>query len=355
MQKEIIARNRALSIGLDVDKKKSVIVVLDPSSGHVLFEGSLAHDEACWCSFLERFPGCRLRAFYEAGLTGFWQCRMLRRLGVDCQVVAPNAVPKEPERRQRKNDRLDAMTLALLAVHPPRGFVRVPTEQEEDDRELIRTREQLVKQRVRVINQVKAKFTFHGIPMTAGARSGSDAWVKEVGELLAERSSLGLAVTVLLDMVTALNRQMRRIEAAIRDLGRTDRFSARNARLQRIPGVGPMTAMAFLTEVFRPEEFTTSNRLASHLGLVPTEWSSGGTSRHGHLTRWGPPHLRRLLVEAAWIWVYRDPGAQRLYLNLCRGRLRKKAIVAMARRLVTAMWAMTVKQEEYNFHWKHAA
>jgi transposase len=113
--------------------------------------------------------------------------------------------------------------------------------------------------------------------------------------------------------------------------------------------------MAFLTEVFRPEDFQTSGKLSSHLGLVPTEWSSGGTVRHGHITRWGPTHLRRLLVEAAWVWVYRDENANRLYMKLCRGRLRKKAIVAMARRLATAMWAMMVKKEDYNFHWKNAA
>ncbi|MFH0883803.1 MAG: IS110 family transposase [bacterium] len=355
MENQVTASSSLVSIGIDVDKQKSVVVALEVMTGQILYEGGVVHDRDSWQRVLRRLTGYRLWACYEAGCTGFGLCRMLRELGVDCRVVAPSAVPKEPERRQRKNDRLDATTLALMVVHPPRVFVRVPTPLEEDDRQLIRTREQLVRQRVRVINQVKAKLLFHGLSLDVAARSGTTVWAQAVRPLLPEGSSLCTAVEALLEQLVSLNTLIGRLERALRKLGKEDRYAQANVRLQRIPGVGPLTAMAFLTEVYRPGDFTTPQQLVSHLGLVPTEWSSGGTVRHGHLTHWGPPHLRRLLVEAAWVWVYRDPDAKRLYLDLCRGRLRKKAIVAMARRLATAMWAMTVKGEEYRFHWKQAA
>ena len=109
--------------------------------------------------------------------------------------------------------------------------------------------------------------------------------------------------------------------------------------------------MAFLLEVFRPEDFPTAAKLASHLGLTQCEHSSGGRVRRGHITHWGPAHLRKLLVEAAWGWIRKDPQAMQRYLSIRSGKERKRAIVAMARRLAIAMWAMTVKEQDYNYRW----
>ncbi len=355
MQNQFSDSHSVLSIGMDVDKQKSVVVVLDVSTGEIVFEGTVPHKRESWEKLLQRLPQQPLWACYETGSLGFWLCRMLRDMGVRCNVVASTAVPKEPERRQRKNDQLDALTLALMYLHPPRSFVRIPTTQEEDDRELIRTREQLVKQRIRAVNQIRAKLRFHGISIDETIDSRSKRWLAHIRDLLPTGSSLQLAVASLLTLLETLNKEIQLLERGLRELSRTDRFEQTSARLERIAGVGPLTSMAFLTEVYRPGDFPSSDKLMSHLGLVPTEWSSGASIRHGHITRWGPSHLRRLLVEAAWEWVRRDSDAKELYEHLCRGRLRKKAIVAMARRLATAMWAMTVKEEEYNFHWNKAA
>ncbi|MBU1636431.1 IS110 family transposase, partial [bacterium] len=85
-----MAQDRPLAAGLDVDRRGSVISVLDPSNGEIVFEGKLAHDIQTWQRFLARFPECRIGAFYEAGPLGYTLCRRLRSLGVDCQVVAPS-------------------------------------------------------------------------------------------------------------------------------------------------------------------------------------------------------------------------------------------------------------------------
>jgi transposase len=82
------------------------------------------------------------------------------------------------------------------------------------------------------------------------------------------------------------------------------------------------------------------------------EYSSGGKQRRGHITHWGPPALRRLLVEATWIWVSKDTQAQQRFHSIRAGKSPKVAIVGMARRLAVALWAMTVKKQEFAYHWK---
>jgi len=219
---KVITSDRVLSIGMDVDKKKSVVIVYDPLCGELLFEGSISHDQLSWERFITHFPGCSIKGYYEAGCTGFWLYRTLRSLGVECYVVCPSSIPKESDRRQRKNDRLDALTLAQLISMPPRRFVRVPTVEEERERELIRTREQFVKQRVRVINQIKAKLLFHHITLDDTARSGSKGWIVLVREAIADIPMLNIATGSLLDLLTCLNQQVTVIEKSLRYLSCKD-------------------------------------------------------------------------------------------------------------------------------------
>jgi transposase len=122
--------------------------------------------------------------------------------------------------------------------------------------------------------------------------------------------------------------------------------------LRHIPGVGLLTAMAFLLELFRPEDFATAEALACHVGFTCCEWSSGSRRRQGHITHFGPAILRRLFVEAAWTWVRKDPDARRCFEAISASSKRRKiAIVAMARRLAIVMWAMTVRQQDYAYRW----
>jgi transposase len=154
---------RTISLGLDVDSETVMVVALDLSNGIIEFEGRLRYDEASWSKFQKRFEGCRIWAVYEAGPVGFGLCRMLRSLGIECEVVAPSAVPKSPVSKQTKTDRRDALALAQLSIYRPRSFVRIPTEQEEADRQLVRTRYQLQKDRVRVMTRIRSQLLNYGI------------------------------------------------------------------------------------------------------------------------------------------------------------------------------------------------
>ncbi len=279
--------------------------------------------------------------------------RMLRKMGVDCHVVAPSAIPKSSVQRQTKTDRRDALALAQLYFYRPQPFVRVPTEQEEAERQLIRTREQLMNDKVRVMNQIKSFLNnYHFQPPE---KKGSTSWSKEFRTWLKSIDTVYPQLRTVLDaklrQLDFLEEEIKQITSAIRALSRTEAYHDRCQRLCQICGVGPLTAMAFLLEVYRPEEFATAGKLASHLGLTQCEYSSGGNVRRGHITHWGPAHLRRLLVEASWVWIRKDENARQCYLFIRHGKERKRAIIGMARRLAIAMWAMIVKEEDYNYHW----
>ncbi len=174
---KVIAKDTILSIGLDVDYTSSVVFVLDVHNGELLFEGRIPHDKERWRHFLKRFINCRIRACYETGGIGFHLCRMLLSLGVDCQVVAAGKVPHSVEDRQQKNDRRDAKTLSEMYFHRPESFVRIPTEQEEADRQLARTHDQLTRNRVRTMQRIKALLIFHHlVPPTGIGKSWSNGY-----------------------------------------------------------------------------------------------------------------------------------------------------------------------------------
>ena len=352
-KKRLIAQERSVAIGLDVDSKASTLVVLDVMNGDILYEGHIAHDREHWLKFLKRLPQCRIWACYETGGIGFHLCRMLIALGVDCKVVPVSKIPKAPESRQQKTDRRDALSLAQLYYHAPKSFVRIPTETEEAHRQLIRTRYQLMKDRVRTMLRIKAFLLFHHIPRPAGSKTDWSRsyrlWLKS---LPCHCSELNDCLQIYIDELENLEKLLHRISEKIIALSRTDRYRTACDRLtKQIPGVGPLTAMTFLVEIFRPEDFTTAEALASHVGLTPCEYSSGKRHRYGHITHWGPPHLRKQLVEAAWIWVRKDPQARERYQSIRAGSKGKIAIIGMARRLAIVMWAMTVKEQDYQYRW----
>jgi transposase len=339
-------------MGLDVDARSAFVVVRDEATGRMVDHRRVASRIEAWGAYLGRFPGCRIRAYYEAGCTGFGLQRLLTSLGVPCRVVPASDVAKEANAEKMKTDARDAWRLSQTPWVPPHSYARVPTVEQERDRQLIRTREQLRKDRARTKDRIGKLLLFHSLapPEDVGpwwSTSGM-VWLRDV-----EFSSMPLRLSVdsLLSELDHLDHLVRQVERGMRQLSRAEPYRDAATRLQSIPGVGLVTAMTFLTEVFRAEEFSNARQLAAHVGLTPSEWSSGGRRRQGRITRWGAPHLRRVLVEAAWRWVGADEGARRCYAALTVRRGRKKAVVAMARRLAIAMWAIVKKGETYQYHW----
>lgn len=290
----------SVSMGLDVDSKTSYIFAFDTQHGELLYDGRITHSRSDWEKLLTRFPGCRIFACYEAGGIGYNLSRMLNDLGVDCKIAAPSMVPRSANDKQ----------------------------------------------------QIKAFLEFYQLKAGSNVKN---LWTKTGMQWLKTvecKDSVRISLNAHIATVEHHDAILRSLEKAIKELSRTVKYKTDCDRLtSQLSGVGTLLAMSFLTELFRPWEFDNAKALSCHVGLTPCEWSSGGRIRQGHITRWGIPHLRKHLVEAAWVWIRMDLQARKRYQEIRSGKEPKKAIVAMARRLAIVMWAMTVKKEDYNYQW----
>jgi len=298
---------------------------------------------------VERFALLRGRAHrivYEAGPTGFALARALQRAQLCAEVVAPGKVPR-PANRGSKSDRLDCRKLALYAEKGLLSAVAIPTVEEETARQVTRLREQIVKKIRRVKQQIKGLLLQHGIAEPPGLKTWSLAGVAAL-RTCRMPEALRFAMDMLLEELQSLTKARRRTEGRMREMSHQRRYMASERVLQSHPGVGAITSMTFLTEIYRPERFANKRELASYCGLAPRVCQSGETRHEGTLIKGGRCGLRRLLVEAAWVWITKDPDAMACYRRLVRNTGKsQKAIVAMARRLAIRLWCMARRGEMY--------
>jgi len=283
---------------------------------------------------------------YEAGPTGFSLARILREAGFSAEVIAPSKMLVQPG-PEAKSDRLDCRRLAMFSAKKLLRPVRVPTKQEEADRQVIRLREQFVRKSRSVQQQIKSFLLQHGIADPVGMKTWSVAAIIALRGLDLCRE-LRFCLDVLLDEYKHVKAELTRINKEVKQLARSERHEASVNVLKTVPGVGLITTMTFRTELLEPERFNDSRQVARMIGLAPHVSQSGETRREGRLLKSGNARLRTVLVEAAWRWVASDLSAAKRYHRLVANTGNgKKAIVGMARRLGILLWRLSVRQEPY--------
>jgi transposase len=332
-------------VGVDVHKASYSVALFSEARGLIATWVQPARPEV----LLERLRPLReglAQVVYEAGPTGFTLARRLRSEGYDARVIAPSKLlaPVGPE---AKSDRLDCRRLAQLSAKGLLHPVRVPTEQEEADRQVLRTRELLVRKAHAVQSQIKSFLLQHGLEEPAGLARWSKRSVAALRGL-ALLPELRFCLDVLLDELAHAQEQVRRVTVRLKKLAEADRHREAVAVMSSVPGVGVLTAAAYRLELPEPERFDHEGQVARMTGLAPQVRQSGETRREGGLLKSGNARLRTVLVEAAWRWVRYDETAagryRRLVGNTGSG---KKAIVAMARRLGVLLWRLSVRGEPY--------
>ena len=340
-----VVKGEKLYVGIDVHKKTYHVAIWSSKRGLVETWVQPAVDEVVTRQ-LERYGKGVKQVVYEAGPTGYDLVRRLRADGFCADVIAPSKTPRTVS-RDSKSDRLDCRKLAEFAANGMLRSIRIPTRQEEADRQLIRLREQMARKRKVIKNQIRSFLLRYGIAEPRGIKNWSKRAVEELRsvELLKE---LRECLDIMLEELEHAEKQVEHVTEKVEELAQGERHREEAEILQSVAGVGPVTAMTYRLELIEPERFKTANQVARMVGLAPWVYQTGETRKEGPIMKSGNKQIRTTLVEASWNWVRKDPVARAKFIHLLRKTgSEKKAITAMARRLAIILWHMLVKKERY--------
>jgi transposase len=291
----------------------------------------------------------RVVTCYEAGYDGFWLHRLLVAHGIANQVIDPASLLVNRRARRRKTDRIDLAGLlrTLMAWH--RGepqvcsMVRVPSPEEEDRRRRGRERERLVKERVQHLGRVKGLLMTQGVrdfqPARRGWRDRLEALRTGDGRPLPDCLKAEIArecrrLALVDEMLDELERE--------RDAASDGKAPQQAALLTKLRGIGPTSAHLLAGEVFH-RDFANRRQVAAYLGLEPSPWQSGQVDQDQGISKAGNRRARRVAIELAWLWLQHQPdsGLSRWFkdrVGAARGRVRRIMLVALARKLIVALW-----------------
>jgi transposase len=295
----------------------------------------------------------RVVVIQEAGLDGFWVHRLLEAAGIESHVVDPASIAVDRRHRRAKTDSIDGETLLRTLMAWTRGerrvcsMVRPPSPEEEDLRRLTRERGILVKERTQHTNRIKGLLSGQGIyeyePLAKNCLGRLDALKTGDGRRLPPR--LKAEILRELDRIQVVTKQITVVERERDALVKTQtKTTPENpaAMLASLKGIGAeLSSLIWLEALFR--HFTNRRQVASYAGLAPSPWQSGRTARDQGISKAGNRRLRHAMIELAWFWLRHQPGSalSRWYqarVGNGRGRIRRIAIVALARKLLVALW-----------------
>jgi transposase len=325
-------------IGCDLHARQQTLAMLDTLTGEVV-NITLLHEGNGVREFYSKLPR-PVRVGVEATGSMHWFLNLTGELGIECQVGHPAQI-RAAEPRKQKHDRRDADLILKLMVENRFPAIWMPSPELRDLRALLLHRHQWVRMRTRIQNALQA------IALANGLRRGSSLWSRDGQHAIA---SLPLAPHTAYRR-SALQAMYVKIETEIEELNHRVAEQAGHRSGARLlmthPGVGPVTALA--TEVFLgdPQRFADGKAVASYVGLIPREYSSGERQRLGGLTKQGSPLLRFLWGEAGAHAARRDPELQRFYRRKLVQKGLGKASVAVARKLGIRLWIML--RDEINY------
>lgn len=325
-------------IGVDLHTRQQTIAMLDDQTGE-LVERELDHAGNQVREFYSALPKPVLVGIEATG-SMHWFLQLLAELAIDFRVGHPAKI-RAAEPRKQKNNRRDARLILTLLAENRFPAICMPSPEQHDLQVLLRHRHQFVRMRTRV------QLCLQALALSRGLRRGSSLWTPE-GQHTFRTWPLPPHATEQRDTLLALYPQLQEsIDHLDHQVETQAQLRPQARRLMTHPGVGPVTALA--TEVFLgdPRRFADGKAVASYIGMIPREYSSGRHQRFGKLSKQGNSLLRFLWGEAARHAVRRDPQLQRFYRRKLVQKGMGKALVAAARKLGIRLWIMLRDQIDY--------
>ena len=354
----------AVFVSLELSRSTWLITSLSPGGGEKMSKHSVPAGDIAM--LLARFSELKQKAFartgksfpliviQEAGLDGFWIHRVLEREGIESYVVDPASIATSRRRRRAKTDRIDGEALVRALLAHKRGeprvcaIVRAPTPENEDSRRLSRERKTLTVERIQHVNRIKGLLFSQGVSGYEPLRRNRRQRLEELntGDGRPLPPHLKAQISRELDRLELLIEQVRAVEAErdalLAPAVTTGQPSVPQAMLRDLKGIGAEFAAVLWSEgLYR--SFANRKQVAAYAGLAPTPWQSGSVAHEQGVSKAGNPRLRTTMIQLAWLWLRHQPQSalalwfkERVGHN--GGRLKKTTIVALARKLLVALW-----------------
>lgn len=353
----------AIFVSLELSRSNWLVTSLSPGSGGKMSKHSVAAGDMA--GLLTLFAELRRKAqartgqsypiitIQEAGLDGFWLHRVLQQEGIESHVVDPASIAMPRRRRRAKTDKLDGETLLRTLLAYKRGEPRVcamvvaPSPEEEDRRRLCRERRTLIEERITHVNRIKGLLFAQGISGYAPLRRDRRARLEALrtGDGRELPSHLKAQIGRELDRIELLLEQIKSVEAAqdavlaaARKPAGEKAAPAPVTMLLALKGMGANFAAVLWSEAFY-RSFSNRRQIAAYAGLAATPWQSGGIRHEQGVSKAGNPRLRTTMIQLAWLWIrHQGQSALTRWFKEQSPQGRKRAIVALARKLLVALW-----------------
>ena len=319
---------KTIFVGMDVHKKTySVTAICDEA---IVKRDTLKAEPQGLIAYLKkRFGSGKIKTAYEAGFCGFHLHRALEAAGIENIVV--HAAGIETSNSRVKTDKRDSLKIAAHLSEGKLRSVHIPTVEQEDKRTVTRLRDTFCKERSRIGNQIKSLLFLHGLIPADNKKKTSLKWIKGLSEFEMPQG-VRFAIEKFAAMWIEFDAKIKEIDVEIKKQVVKDR--AVDGMYQAASGIGPTSARVLANELGNLQQFKNEGQLFSYIGFTPSEHSSGEHTRQGHITKQGKPIVRKILVQAAWVAIRHDKELQAIYERIAAKSGAKRAIVAVARRLI---------------------
>ena len=344
-----ILKEKEIFVGLEDSKRSWKLCVR--SAGVIVHETSMPAKFATLRGYFHnKFPDCKIHLIYEAGFRGFGLHDQIVDQGWNCIVTPPHTVTEEKCQRQ-KNDRVDSRRLAKNLENNDYRKCFVPDKQLREDRQVSRTYGQIQRDIVRVCNRIRRTLEFHGIDEKLAA----GRWTRSQYRILADGiDHMGLSDTLRFSLQIMFNELKQlwllrtQVLKQLRVLAKKEQYKQTVEILKSAPGIGPLTSIRLALEWGDLRRFNRKEDFSSFLGLIPREYSSGEQERKGHITKQGNRDVRAWLTECSWVAIRYDAALlDKFYAVFKNSGSKKKAIVAVARKLAIRLRALLLTRQPY--------
>ena len=344
---DYIVKGKEVFVGLDVAKRKYATNVR--SEKMMVHQTMLPADFEIMRNYLKNnYPQCDITVIYEAGFCGFGLHDYLTAEGIKCIVTPPTSVTIEKVDK-KKCDKHDAARLARNLENGDYKECEVPDKERREDRLISRTLEQVEKEIRREKNRIRKFYDFNGL----NGKNISEKWYvadwRAARKMSEVEGPVGMSLRVHFSLLDELLRQRRELRRELMKLSRKPRYANAVQLLSSISGVGVMSAIRMVLEWGEDwSRFASASRIAAYSGMVSREFSTGDGQRRGHITGQSRAIIRATLVQCAWTAIRHDPAMMDKYRRVFRNTgSSKKAIVAVARKLVVRMRAIMLSGKPY--------